>query len=142
MKKLIAYILTTALLSMASILVFSSVHALEAEEKRYITPSKHPQKVYFGDAHVHTSMSLDAAAWGSKMLPGDTYRYARGEEVTSFKGWKSSYSIGRRWLEKARKNCLFTSQMVSFGKQTKPSSAFDPSVIALRFLAKNLLFLF
>jgi hypothetical protein len=59
MKSLIAHVFKTTLLAMASILVFSSVYA---EEKRYITPSEHPENVYFGDAHVHTSMSLDAAA--------------------------------------------------------------------------------
>ena len=95
MKNLIAYVLKTTLLSLASILVFSSVYA---EEKRYITPSEHPENVYFGDAHVHTSMSLDAAAWGSRLSPEEVYRYARGEEVTSFKGWKTQLIRPLDWL--------------------------------------------
>jgi len=47
-----------------------------------------PHQVFFGDAHVHTSISLDAASWGNHLGPDAAYRFARGEEVTSFKGWK------------------------------------------------------
>ena len=88
----------TILLSMASVLLVSPVNAQDAEVKRYIIPSEHPQNVYFGDAHVHTSMSMDAAAWGARLLPEDAYRYARGEEVTSFKGWKVKLSRPLDWL--------------------------------------------
>ena len=59
----------TTLLSMASVLLVSPVNAQEAEVKRYITASEHPQNVYFGDAHVHTVVSMDAAAWGVQLNP-------------------------------------------------------------------------
>ncbi|MBW1897288.1 MAG: DUF3604 domain-containing protein, partial [Deltaproteobacteria bacterium] len=81
MKNLITYVFKTTLLAMASLLLFSTVYAKEAEVKRYITPSEHPDNVYFGDAHVHTVMSMDAAAWGASQSPEGAYRYARGEEV-------------------------------------------------------------
>ena len=74
------------------------MNAQEAEVKRYITPSEHPENVYFGDAHVHTVMSMDAAAWGVQLKPEDAYRYARGEEVTSFKGWQAKLSRPLDWL--------------------------------------------
>jgi hypothetical protein len=43
-------------------------------------------------------MSLDAAAWGSSLAPDEVYRYARGEEVTSFKGWKTQLTRPLDWL--------------------------------------------
>lgn len=36
---------------------------------------------YFGDLHVHTRLSFDAAAWGTRATPSDAYRYARGEPL-------------------------------------------------------------
>lgn len=69
-----------------------------AQEKRYNPEKKHAEQVYFGDAHLHTSLSLDAAAWGCSLLPEDAYRYARGEEVTSFKSWKVKLSRPLDWL--------------------------------------------
>jgi hypothetical protein len=73
-----------ALLSMASVMLVSPAHAAE---KRYAAPPEHPAQVFFGDPHVHTRISLDAAAWGNRLGPDGAYRFARGEEVTSFKGW-------------------------------------------------------
>jgi hypothetical protein len=45
-----------------------------------------PQRVYFGDTHVHTSYSVDAGMIGNTLGPEDAYRFARGEPVTSSKG--------------------------------------------------------
>jgi hypothetical protein len=76
----------------------SSAQEGDAGEKKYLPRVEYPQNVYFGDAHVHTSMSLDAAAWGSSIAPEDAYRYARGEELTSFKGWKTQLTRPLDWL--------------------------------------------
>ncbi|CAN5393591.1 hypothetical protein BH09BAC3_BH09BAC3_27330 [soil metagenome] len=36
---------------------------------------------YFGDLHLHTSLSADANFLGTNTLPEDAYKYAMGEEV-------------------------------------------------------------
>ena len=42
--------------------------------------------VYFGDTHVHTALSADAGGGGTRLLPRDAYRFARGEQVVSNTG--------------------------------------------------------
>jgi hypothetical protein len=43
-------------------------------------------QVYFGDVHVHTGLSADAGGGGTRLMPPDAYRFARGEQVTSNTG--------------------------------------------------------
>ncbi len=45
-----------------------------------------PTQVYFGDTHVHTALSADAGGGGTVLLPRDSYRLARGEQITSNTG--------------------------------------------------------
>ncbi len=45
-----------------------------------------PTRVFWGDTHQHTAMSMDAGAFGARLSPVDAYRFARGEEVTSSTG--------------------------------------------------------
>jgi hypothetical protein len=45
-----------------------------------------PTNVYWGDTHLHTGMSMDAGAFGARLMPEDAYRCARGEELTSSTG--------------------------------------------------------
>jgi hypothetical protein len=45
-----------------------------------------PSKVLFGDVHVHTGLSGDAGGSGTRLMPRDAYRFARGEQVTSNSG--------------------------------------------------------
>ena len=42
--------------------------------------------VYFGDTHAHTALSADAGGAGARLLPRDSYRFARGDQVTSNTG--------------------------------------------------------
>ncbi len=39
------------------------------------------RQAWFGDLHVHTSLSFDASVWGTRLGPDDAYRFARGEPV-------------------------------------------------------------
>ncbi|MHC4335991.1 MAG: DUF3604 domain-containing protein, partial [Planctomycetota bacterium] len=45
-----------------------------------------PTKVFWGDTHLHTGNSMDAGAFGARLLPEDAHRFARGEELTSSTG--------------------------------------------------------
>ena len=74
-----------------------AVTVQETEEKIYSTPPDYAENVYFGDAHIHTALSVDAALWGTSLRPEDAYRYARGEELTSFKGWKTKLKRPLEW---------------------------------------------
>ena len=47
-----------------------------------------PTRVFWGDTHLHTGMSMDAGAFGARLLPPDAYRFARGEEVTAANGMR------------------------------------------------------
>jgi hypothetical protein len=40
--------------------------------------------VYFGDLHLHTAYSMDAASVQTETMPDDAYRFARGEAVSYF----------------------------------------------------------
>jgi len=42
------------------------------------------RSAWFGDLHLHTSYSFDAAASGTATTPDDAYRFARGEAVQYF----------------------------------------------------------
>ena len=47
-----------------------------------------PDNVYWGDTHLHTTLSFDAGAFGNRLGPEEAYRFARGDEVTSTGGFK------------------------------------------------------
>lgn len=45
-------------------------------------PDANPDRnAYFGDLHVHTTLSFDAVAFGTTSTAADAYRYARGEAI-------------------------------------------------------------
>ena len=49
----------------------------------------YPDKVLYGDTHVHTSYSADAGLFGNTIGPDVAYRFAKGEEVTSSTGTRA-----------------------------------------------------
>ena len=51
-----------------------------------------PTRVFWGDTHLHTSMSMDAGAFGARLTPEDAYRFAIGEELTSSTGLRVKLS--------------------------------------------------
>jgi hypothetical protein len=51
-----------------------------------------PTEVFWGDTHLHTGMSMDAGAFGARLMPNDAYRFAKGEELTSSTGLRAKLS--------------------------------------------------
>ncbi|MGH9317307.1 MAG: DUF3604 domain-containing protein, partial [Thermoanaerobaculia bacterium] len=45
-----------------------------------------PNRVFWGDTHLHTSYSTDAGMVGCRLGPNEAYRFARGEVVSSNTG--------------------------------------------------------
>ena len=45
-----------------------------------------PERVYWGDTHLHTSFSMDAGAFGCRLRPRGAYRFAKGRGVTASSG--------------------------------------------------------
>jgi hypothetical protein len=45
-----------------------------------------PNRVYFGDTHLHTSYSADAGMVGNTLGPEEAYRFAKGQAVKSSTG--------------------------------------------------------
>lgn len=51
---------------------------------------EYPNQVFWGDTHLHTSVSLDANLFGARDLgPEHAYRFARGETVTATNGMQA-----------------------------------------------------
>ncbi len=51
-----------------------------------------PSRMYWGDTHLHTDMSMDAGAFGNRLGIEAAYRFARGEEVTTSTGMRARLS--------------------------------------------------
>ncbi|MHC4619150.1 MAG: DUF3604 domain-containing protein [Planctomycetota bacterium] len=57
-----------------------------------------PSRVYWGETHLHTGVSLDAGLFGCVLSHEDAYRFARGEEVKSSAGLPVKLSRPLDWL--------------------------------------------
>ena len=60
--------------------------------------SEFPERVYWGDSHLHTANSVDAYGFGVRLGPEEALRFARGEEVTSSTGIKARLERPLDWL--------------------------------------------
>ncbi len=57
-----------------------------------VIETKFPERVYWGDTHLHTSNSVDAFGFGVRLGSEEALRFARGEEVTATTGMKAKLS--------------------------------------------------
>mgnify|MGYP000743056644 CR=1 FL=1 len=57
-----------------------------------------PSKVYWGETHLHTGLSLDAGLFGNILGHEEAYRFARGEEITSSTGLPVKLSRPLDWI--------------------------------------------
>jgi hypothetical protein len=79
-------------------------HSEEALEKtlyqKQFSPyagRSYPTRVFWGDQHLHTQISVDAGTM-CRLGQEDAYRFARGEEVTSTTGVRAKLSRPLDWL--------------------------------------------
>lgn len=54
-----------------------------------VAQAQYPERVYWGDTHLHTSNSIDAFGFGVRLDPDAALRFAKGEAVTSTHGLKA-----------------------------------------------------
>jgi hypothetical protein len=57
-----------------------------------------PDKLLWGDTHLHTGLSVDAGLFGARLGLDDAYRFARGEEVTASSGQPAKLGRPLDWL--------------------------------------------
>lgn len=76
------------LLAFASMLTACSAGKSDPDGtgENVVANSAHPERVYWGDTHLHTANSVDAFGFGNRLGPEMALRFARGEIVTSSTG--------------------------------------------------------
>ena len=52
--------------------------------------TEYPERVYWGDTHLHTDNSVDAFGFGTRLGPEEALRFARGETVTATTGMEAT----------------------------------------------------
>jgi hypothetical protein len=57
-----------------------------------------PDRVYWGDTHLHTGLSVDAGLFGARLGLDDAYRFALGEEVMASSGQPARLGRPLDWL--------------------------------------------
>jgi len=71
--------------------IFSQSAFAEEAYSPYVDQAQ-PDRVYWGDTHVHSSLSADAYSMGSRITPDAAYRFAKGETVTTSSEQKARLS--------------------------------------------------
>jgi len=61
-------------------------HLGEKEYSPYLNIG-YPQRVFWGDTHLHSAYSTDAGMVGNRLGPDEAYQFARGEIVVSSTAW-------------------------------------------------------
>ena len=90
-----AKLLLVSILAALAPLTLAAEFVINKPDEGQIEYSPHinqqfPQRVYWGDTHLHTTYSPDAGMVGNfKLGPADAYRFARGEQVTANNGMQA-----------------------------------------------------
>ena len=80
MKKLLTT-LTAALLLCSELAAGEELPFEQTEERERCAHYTETRQPFFGQTHLHTSYSADAATLQTRLTPRDAYRFARGEKV-------------------------------------------------------------
>ena len=59
----------------------ATVQAAAPQKSTANIPHNPLKEAYFGEQHLHTAYSLDAYIAGTRLMPADAYRFAKGETV-------------------------------------------------------------
>jgi len=91
MKKVHLIVISMLILSYAPVFAQEIQHnpqTIQPAEKEYSPYLNHnyPDRVFWGDTHLHTAYSTDAGLFGNRISPDEAYRFAKGEIVTSSTG--------------------------------------------------------
>ena len=80
--------------------VMAASAAVVAQEGAYLPdPNRqYPQRVLWGDQHVHTGWSMDAGVAGATLSPEDAVRFVRGEMVKSNTGQDARLARPLDWV--------------------------------------------
>jgi hypothetical protein len=96
-----------AVLALAATIPASDIGQPQPEVLRGLYPGKayspyaqrsFPSRVYWGETHLHTGVSLDAGLFGCILSHEDAYRFARGEEVRSSTGLPVKLARPLDWI--------------------------------------------
>ena len=74
-----------------------SIRVASSEYSPYLNYN-YPDRVFFGDTHLHTSYSTDAGMFGNTLGPEEAYRFAKGETVTASTGLRARLLRPLDWL--------------------------------------------
>lgn len=102
-----AWNLIIALCLVTGLVQASDIGTLDAEAANKLFKGKHyspyagrnfPTQVLWGDTHLHTSLSMDAGAFGNRLGLDDAYRFTKGEEVITSSGQQARLSRPLDWV--------------------------------------------
>jgi hypothetical protein len=82
-----AILMAATLLASSALVSGCDQLGMKAEEQ--VKDAAYPEQVFWGDTHLHTANSPDAFGFGTRLLPEEALRFAKGEEVTSSTGLKA-----------------------------------------------------
>lgn len=81
-----SFALSVAFIALAGCGGPSEVPGTSAKADKAVAETAYPERVLWGDTHLHTSNSIDAFGFGVRLDPEAALRFASGEEVTSTMG--------------------------------------------------------
>ena len=91
-----------------------------------------PDKVLWGDTHLHTGLSVDAGLFGCRLGLDEAYRFARGEQVMASSGQPAK--LGRPLDKFVWMRSPFQKRKVAFAMKFNVSPKFHHVVLADRWI--------